>query len=340
MTPKHVVFLTRRFYPHIGGVETHVLRLSEELVKHSVQITVITEQHDASLPLLETYRRIKIVRIPYRLCAGKWGIWRWMLRRRTLFRSAYLVHAHDVYWWYFPLRLLTPRMPSYVTFHGWEGVFPPERKAVLWRKAAELCAKKNICIGSFIERWYGTKADKVVYGAVDIPKAQQKKSLRSIAFFGRLDTDNDVSLYVEAFRLIKQTLPSIRITFVGDGAERQLAESIGTVTGIVKDPAKHIRGAAWLWSSSYLSMMQGMAMQQIVCSLYGNPLKEDYVRSFPVPSARVAEGDPRVFARVFTSLYRDMRRQNEMKRRAFTWVKTQTWEHVAKEYLDLWQSRH
>ena len=42
----YVLFLTPRFYPQIGGVEEHVLRVSRELIKRGKRIVVITEAID------------------------------------------------------------------------------------------------------------------------------------------------------------------------------------------------------------------------------------------------------------------------------------------------------
>lgn len=38
-----ILFLTRRFYPQIGGVETHVLRVSEELVKRGNKVIIVAD---------------------------------------------------------------------------------------------------------------------------------------------------------------------------------------------------------------------------------------------------------------------------------------------------------
>jgi glycosyltransferase involved in cell wall biosynthesis len=38
-----VLFFTRRFYPQVGGVETHILKISEGLIKKGYEIIVVTE---------------------------------------------------------------------------------------------------------------------------------------------------------------------------------------------------------------------------------------------------------------------------------------------------------
>lgn len=46
-----IVFLSRLYWPHVGGVERHIWHLSQELLKMKHEVVVITEQHDESLPL-------------------------------------------------------------------------------------------------------------------------------------------------------------------------------------------------------------------------------------------------------------------------------------------------
>ncbi|MEE9151269.1 MAG: glycosyltransferase family 4 protein [Thermoplasmata archaeon] len=50
------------FYPHIGGVESHVLTLSERLVKNGNEVTVYTSNYD-DLKENEIFHGIKIVRL-------------------------------------------------------------------------------------------------------------------------------------------------------------------------------------------------------------------------------------------------------------------------------------
>jgi glycosyltransferase involved in cell wall biosynthesis len=50
------------FYPHIGGVESHVLTLSEKLVKNGHEVTVFTSKYE-DLAEREDFHGIKIVRV-------------------------------------------------------------------------------------------------------------------------------------------------------------------------------------------------------------------------------------------------------------------------------------
>ena len=41
-----ILMLSKYFYPHIGGVETHVEKVSRELIKLGHKVTVVTMKHD------------------------------------------------------------------------------------------------------------------------------------------------------------------------------------------------------------------------------------------------------------------------------------------------------
>ncbi|MBI4091770.1 MAG: glycosyltransferase family 4 protein, partial [Candidatus Levybacteria bacterium] len=190
----NVLFLTRRFYPDIGGVEKHVLEVSKELVKRGHEVTVITE-NSFSLKLrgVNTYhsedqsdtysinsnkavksiqidhselKKIKVLRLNFgkENSFKKFRVWLRLLRHTDTIKKSSVVHCHDVFFWYLPFRFLFPFKKVFTTFHGYETIFPPSTKARLLRKISEKLSYGNICIGDFIKKWYGTKPDYVTYG--------------------------------------------------------------------------------------------------------------------------------------------------------------------------------
>lgn len=156
-----VLFLCRYYAPHIGGVEKHVANISRILSKRH-QIKIVTERYDNKLSEYEHKDGIEIYRIPG---PGKLAVWKWVLQHEKLFNDADIIHAHDVYFWLFPYKLLHPFKKTFVTFHGWETQYPIPLKNILIRKISELLANGNICVGDFIAKWYGTRPDIVTYGA-------------------------------------------------------------------------------------------------------------------------------------------------------------------------------
>src|SRR3989344_2866024 len=187
----NIVFLCRLYYPHVGGVEKHVLGISE-ILKKNHHITIVTEQYDSGLKTDEVVDGIQVLRIPV---AGvgerqkKWVIWRWIWQHRQLFGQADFIHAHDVVYWTYPIKLIHPHKKIFATFHGWEGLYPIPFKNILKKRLdAWLCAG-TICVGDYISRWYGIKPTLVTYGAVDLPSSSQTPYPKptTLLYLGRLD---------------------------------------------------------------------------------------------------------------------------------------------------------
>ncbi len=155
----NILFLTRLYYPHIGGVEKHVRGLSKILVSRGHKIKLITTKHDKKLKDFEVLDDVEVYRMPV---MDKWGTWKWMAGHHHLIKWADIVHAHDVYYWYVPFFWMKK---SFVTFHGWEGIYPIPWKNIFVRKISEKLASGNICVGDFISKWYKTSPDFVTYGA-------------------------------------------------------------------------------------------------------------------------------------------------------------------------------
>ena len=83
-----ILFLTRRFYPDIGGVEKHIDKISSELIKRGHEIIVITE-NPKNYKNHEKINGIEIYRIPIESENGKkWTIWKWLVKNRNLIKEA------------------------------------------------------------------------------------------------------------------------------------------------------------------------------------------------------------------------------------------------------------
>jgi glycosyltransferase involved in cell wall biosynthesis len=162
-----ILFITRLFYPHVGGVEKHVYEVAKVLRLRGNSITILTERYDKNLKKNEVINGIKVVRFsyPHFKLLGLFFIWIWLFKNRRLIEDADIIHIHDVFIWYLPFRFLYPHKRVFTTFHGWEGVWPiPWKNIYLKRLAARLSAG-TIVVGKYIEKYYGIKADKTAYGA-------------------------------------------------------------------------------------------------------------------------------------------------------------------------------
>ena len=187
-----VLFLTRRFYPDIGGVEKHVLEVSKRLIERGHDVTVIAENyhsiHQSDTQYIKSKQPVKSIQNDdfvvekikvYRIYGGrdnwfkKFRIWLGMWELINVVRDADIIHCHDVFFWYVPFRFLFPEKKVFTTFHGFEG-YPVKKKEILVRKVSEFLSRGTISVGSFIKKWYGTNSDYIIYGGVDVPRKAKK----------------------------------------------------------------------------------------------------------------------------------------------------------------------
>lgn len=330
----NVVFLSRLFYPHIGGVENHVEELSLDLIQRGYQITVVTEQYDGSINLQENYKDIEIIRIPQRHLQSKSALWRYMWTQRQVFAEADVIHAHDVFWWYLPIRF-TSTKPIYTTFHGWEGIYPVPTKAKLWRYMADKLSKNTIQVGDFISRWYPTNSQVTTYGATSMQTLKPGDKDR-ILVIGRLSHDNDIGQVIKALKLIKEEIPNLKVTFLGDGDLAWEAKEIGNVLGFKRDIKQYLSQAHWVIASSYLSILDSLAAGRTVFSVYSNPLKKDYLTSHPVAQGIHITGSAAELAAKFIGEHRDQKPHASLVSSAQQWAREQTWNQLADHYIQLW----
>lgn len=316
-----IVFLTRYYWPHVGGVEKHVEAVGQELTKLGHQITVITLKHETKLANEQTYRGLKIIRLPY--SDSKWGIWRSLWKQRKVLKDAAITHCHDVFFWYLPFRFFWPKKPVFTTFHGWEGVYPIPYKNILAHRLAEKLSRGNICIGDYLPLHYGTKADFVSYGAPTLPAQPSRLPIKEVIFIGRLETDLGLKEYFKAIKLIK--LP---VTFVGEGSLRAEAAKVGKVVGTVKNLKPYLTRPAAILSSSYLTIWDALVYGRPVFSLYQNQLKKDYLEKFPAANSIYISGSVGELMEQF---------EQELKRPMSVKVKLPTWKEVTQQYLKLWK---
>ena len=316
-----ILFLSQYFYPHIGGVEKHVLMVSRELVKFGHQITILTLKHDVKLKSFELIQGIKVVRIPY--CESKRGKWRKLWQNRQLFKSADIIHCHDIFFWYLPFCLLLPFKPVFTTFHGWEGKFPVPFKNLVLRKLYEWLSWGNICIGGYLAIWYKTKPDFISYGAVEPIKIKPvKPKTKHLVFIGRLQADLGLLEYFKAFKIL--TKQGYKITFVGDGPLRQKAVKLGRVVGKVNNIQPFLLSASHVFCSSYLIIWEALRLKRQVFALYNNGLKKDYLISFPAAKHIHISGSAQELI-------------SQLAHKLSSCTQYPNWSQVAKIYLKLWQ---
>jgi glycosyltransferase involved in cell wall biosynthesis len=334
-----IIFLSRLFSPHVGGVERHVYFLSQELINSGHAVHVLTEQYDSELKLKENIDGIQVYRLPYSILDKKLSTWQWVRQHASLIRSADIVHIHDIYWWYLLERFSNLDTPAYITFHGYEGSSEPNARKVVVRKIAERMTRGNICVGEFMTKWYHTQADYITYGAASIKKTNYKFIKNRAVYLGRLSTDAGIMEYLTFLRQIK--LP-LELDVYGDGPLLQKAicyvdeyKLPVKFHGFVNSAASHFQGSEYAFVSRYLGILEAMQSKRLVLAFYNNQIKKDYLSYHPQAKNMLIAKSAQEMAVKFVRL--SPTAKMNMINRAYGWAKEQTWSRMADTYENLWQ---
>lgn len=352
-----VLFLSRLFYPHIGGVEKHVQQVAVRLIKLGHEVTVITETlpqrgKNQKSKVKNKIQKLKIEGINVlRIPVGKddwfkkFRIWREIWINRKLIQESDIVHVHDVFFWYLPFRFLYPSKKIFTTFHGYETKYPPSRKAIILRKIGEVLSRGNICVGDYIRKWYGTKPDFITYGGIETPNYKYQISKKfpiqnaryKILFLGRLESDTGIHTYLKALNILKRKKIKFEFKICGDGVFRKQAEKLGRVYGFVKDPTSYLQNSDIIFTSSYLSMLQALVLGKIVIAVYNNALKKDYLRMSPFAKYILIFSNKKKIVDFIISVISEPHKFKSMQENGQKWAKSQTWDKVVSLYLNLWK---
>ena len=170
-----ILMFTKMALPHIGGVETHIHKVSNILVDRGYMVHVITSNpgpkvKDAKYELISDYKQAY-----------------------KNFRWYDIVQCHD----------FEQYIPScYMTFHGYEGHCPPNPVIVSQRKQIASVVPGVMFVGKYLKTWYDSKNvnEQVIWGGVDPSSRIERKPGRevSVAYVGRISYDKRSDIYQNA----------------------------------------------------------------------------------------------------------------------------------------------
>jgi len=353
-----ILFLARRFYPQIGGVEKHVLEVGKRLVEKGHKVVVIAELEkntntfSKQSPLLsaKSVGKAEGTEI-YRINSGrndwfkKFRIWSQLWRLRKLIVTSDIIHCHDVFFWYLPFRFIYPNKKVYTTFHGYEGNNIPPKRAIFMHKLAEKLSNGNICVGDFLKKWYGTKPTFVTYGAVEIRHAKKQKIVEKnlIVFLGRLEEETGIMEYLKAFNKLSKTHKDLRLEVLGDGSLANKAREYAkrndlavNFRGFVVNTAEYLERASFVFVSRYLGILEAMMNKKYILAVYNSKIKEDYLRMTPFSVYISISPDSDGIYEDTERYLLDEKQKNVKVDKAYEWVKKQTWRNLVDTYLKLW----
>lgn len=336
-----ILMISPSFHPAVGGVETHVRRVSACLAEAGHQVSVLTHSHS---PCEERLGPVTVHRLPRVGWAAAWRLARPHIAR------AEVVHCHDAYSYlhfYLPSRWLPPRRPVFVTFHGYEGYpIPPEARRR--RRFVRRRVQDALCMGDFICKHYGTRCFAVSYGGVDpAPDPPPPPEQPSALFVGRLAEDTSVMAYLKAVvRLREEHGRDLPIALAGEGPLRARAEGYArehalqaVFHGPVADIGPLLEACRFAFVSGYLAIWEALARKRVVFALYDNPLKQDYLEGFPRAREVMAIASrPEELADSLAEHLADPSLGAGMMEKGAALAAEHTWERVAELYLEMYRA--
>ncbi len=336
-----ILMVTASFHPSVGGVETHVRRVSECLSARGHHVTVLAQ---ADRPSEESLGLVHVRRVPRE---NPWRAWR---TARASLAAADIVHGHDAYSYLhfcLPSAVLPPRRPTFLTFHGYEG-YPIPQEAIAKRRFVRRRVRNALCVGEFICKWYGTPCFGITYGGVDpVPNPPPVPETQSAVFVGRIAEDTSLLVYLEALvQLRREYEYELPLTVVGDGPLRVIAQQFAQgqrldvkFIGAVEDPSPFFANASIAFVSGYLSIWQALAANRLVFALYENEVKRDYLRGFPeAAEVLTAAADAESLADHLAAYLALPTEGEERRARGLALAREHTWERVADLYLDMYRT--
>src|SRR5438128_1723946 len=117
---RRVLLVTARYFPHIGGTETHVYEVAQRLARADVDVTVLATDPSATLPTDEIVNGVHIKRVRAWPAHHDYyfapGIYRFITQGQWD-----IVHCQGYHTLVAPLAMLAAlraRIPYIVTFHS------------------------------------------------------------------------------------------------------------------------------------------------------------------------------------------------------------------------------
>src|SRR6267143_6145150 len=244
--------VTPWFFPHLGGVESHVRSLSRELATRGHQVTVVTSRHDPSLPAEESLDGFQVVRVKPRIILMRTPI---TPKMRANLRSlpVDVVHAHS------PPPLASHYagavagergIPYVVAYHcdvdlpsAW-GIFAES----VYRRSFGASTLRNADQVLVTTRTYGATSRSVWrYNPVVVPNAVDHRRFRPdvdatwvrerlkippgvpvVLLVGRIVPHKGVEHFIEAARFV----PDARFLVVGEGSLLEAMKRFAGTMGV------------------------------------------------------------------------------------------------------------
>ncbi|MFN2252430.1 MAG: glycosyltransferase, partial [Anaerolineae bacterium] len=307
------------YFPHWTGLTAHAVRVAEGLAERGHEVTVLTAQHDPSLPLEETVNGVRIVRLP---TAGRFS--RGMVAPGFPRVASRLIAEADVVQIHTPLpeALVVAVLcrvhgtPLLMTHHG-DVVMPPGARNQLLQRAAFRVLANAARLADGVTSYSMDYARNsrllsrflpklsTIYPPVEIVAPDEDgmaewieelglKDKSLIGFAGRWVDEKGFDYLLRALPLIRDEIPEAHLVFAG---ERHIAyeDTYDRCLPLIEAQSEHITFLGLLQDPQQMANFYGMcdvftlpsrtdmfALTQVESMLCGTP-----VVASDIPGARV-----------------------------------------------------
>jgi glycosyltransferase involved in cell wall biosynthesis len=324
---KKIVFFAPSYYPNFGGVEKHIMSVASILKKRGYKIKIFVK-FSKNIPKKQTIEGIEVLRMPKK--ENRPYIDLWYAKNKIIFEDA-IIHSHDYFNFYLRKKIKNRWVH---TFHGYEG-YPIAQSAIESRKKVLSLVDYSFCVGKFIEKWYGTKCDKVLWGAADKPKKYNTKPNYDFLFYGRLEKDTGIKEYLKAFKLMLDNSKSLKMLVVGWGSLEKENKMYVKNSGLnvefrkpVNDVYSVLAECRVAFVSGYQAIIESSLMKKPIIAFYDNPLKKDYLEMHPqIKNFMIADSPEKI-----SSLAIGIDENSPKINNIYKWALKQNWENVALKY--------
>ncbi len=311
--PLRVLMVAVRYYPFMGGLETHVYEVSQRMAKAGIAVTVVTTNPDGDLPNEEWLNGVRVWRV------RSWPKTRDItlsLEMVQLIQNGNwdVIHCQGYHTLFTPLAMLAAiraRVPYILSFHS-GGHSSPLRNSIrgvqrqvlrpLLARAARLVAVSQF-EADFFQRKLRLPAQKfvVIPNGAALPQVEKTDWLSSepgepgnklILSVGRLERYKGHHRVIAAFPKVLEQYPQAHLRVVGSGPYepelRQMVQQLG-LTGQVEIGAiapEDRQGMAGMlgradlvtlmsdYEAHPLAVMEALAMRRPVLVAHSSGLQE------------------------------------------------------------------
>lgn len=248
--PLRVLLVAARYFPYMGGLETHVYEVGRRLARAGIKVTVLTTDVTNRLPPIEESENIQIRRVRS-WPANKDYYFAPEIYRIITQEKWDLVHCQGYHNLVPPLAMLAAwraNIPYILTFHsaGHSSRFRNALRGMQWAMLRPLLqhARKLICVSTFEAEFFRERLRLPAEQFIIIPNGAQlseepnftkdaisgRESSRILSI-GRLERYKGHHRVIAALPLVHKHIPDARLRIVGVGpyeaALQKMARQLG-----------------------------------------------------------------------------------------------------------------